>query len=116
MAEHDEFEVEKVKEIFKVLSESVPQLIENVMKVLYSAAEGQEYGKAVAGFYQALKAAGMSNEQAFELTKEYMSNLSIGGLLKGAMGMGKHDESGDEMGRMIKEKVKREMEKELRKE
>jgi hypothetical protein len=35
----------------------------------------------------------MSNEQAFELTKDYMSNLSLGGMLKNIVGGAaqKHD-------------------------
>ncbi|MCJ7517048.1 MAG: hypothetical protein MUO18_03675 [Methanomassiliicoccales archaeon] len=79
-------DVEKLRELFKVLSDSVPQLLENVTKVLYEAKSGEEFGKAVAGFYQAMVSAGMSKEQAFALTKEYMSNLSIGGMLKGIAG------------------------------
>jgi hypothetical protein len=52
--------------------------------VLYGAQEGEEYGKAVANFYKALKDAGMSNEEAFALTKEYMGNLNIANIVGGA--------------------------------
>ena len=38
-------------------------------------------------FYKALKDAGMSNEQAFQLTQEYMGNLNLG---KAFGGWGRH--------------------------
>lgn len=114
MPSHDMPDVDQLKELFKVLSDSVPQLLENITKVLYEAKSGEEFGKAVAGFYQAMVSAGMSKEQAFALTKEYMSNLSIGGLLKGitsgATG-GRGEES--DIGKRINEKIRKEMEKEF---
>ena len=108
-------DVGKLKELFKVLSDSVPELLGNVTKVLYEGKSGEEFGKAVAGFYQAMISAGMSKEQAFSLTKEYMSNLSIGGLLKGITSgaTGIRGEEGD-IGKKINEKIRKEMEKELR--
>jgi hypothetical protein len=75
-------DAEQLGQIFTVLSEHVPKLLDSVTKVLYGAQEGTKFGESVAAFYKALKDAGMSNDQAFELTKEYMSNLSIGGMLK----------------------------------
>ena len=75
-------DVEDMRQIFTILSEQLPRLLESVTKVLYNAQEGEKFGASVAGFYKSLKAAGMSNQEAFELTKEYMSSLSLGGLLK----------------------------------
>ncbi|OPY34155.1 MAG: hypothetical protein A4E32_00425 [Methanomassiliicoccales archaeon PtaU1.Bin124] len=75
-------DVEDMRQIFSILSEQLPRLLESVTKVLYNAQEGEKFGASVAGFYKSLKAAGMSNQEAFELTKEYMSSLSLGGLLK----------------------------------
>jgi hypothetical protein len=114
MPSDDMPDVQQLKELFKVLSDSVPELLENITKVLYGAKSGGEFGKAVAGFYQAMISAGMNSEQAFALTKEYMSNLSIGGLMKGVTGgmVSGHDED-DEIGKKIKEKIRKEMEKEL---
>ncbi|MCG7843952.1 MAG: hypothetical protein MIO90_00805 [Methanomassiliicoccales archaeon] len=79
-------DAEQLKQIFGVLTDSVPKLLDSVTKVLYGSQEGTKFGESVAAFYKALKDAGMSNEQAFELTKEYMSNLSIGGMLKNVVG------------------------------
>ena len=74
--------VEDMRKLFEILTEQVPKLLESITKVLYGAQEGERFGQAVAAFYKSLKAAGMSNGEAFELTREYMSTLSLGGLLK----------------------------------
>ncbi len=69
---------EELRGIFKVLGEEVPGLLEKLTKILYGVKESEDFGKAVGNFYKALKDAGMSNEQAFQLTQEYMGNLNIG--------------------------------------
>ena len=79
-------DAEQLRDIFGVLTDSVPKLLDSVTKVLYGAQEGTKFGESVAAFYKALRDAGMSNEQAFELTKDYMSNLSLGGMLKNVIG------------------------------
>jgi hypothetical protein len=73
---------EQLRRIFDVIGESVPELLDKITKILYSAAEGERFGQSVAAFYKALVEAGMTKEQAFTLTKEYMSNVSLGGMLK----------------------------------
>jgi hypothetical protein len=100
-------DVDDLREIFQILSEQVPKLLEAVTKVLYNAQEGEKFGQSVAGFYKALKAAGMTNAEAFELTKEYMSTLSLGGLLKMVMG---GSGGKDDIGGTIKDKIRREIE------
>lgn len=82
---------EQIKEIMKVISDTVPALLSSITQVLYGPKEGGEYGKAVANFYKALKDAGMSNQEAFELTKEYMGNLNIARAIGGAMKGSKED-------------------------
>ena len=69
---------EELRGIFKVLGEEVPGLLEKLTRILYGVKESEDFGKAVGNFYKALKDAGMSNEQAFQLTQEYMGNLNIG--------------------------------------
>jgi hypothetical protein len=55
--------------------------------VLYSKDNAAKYADAIASFYKNLVDAGMSQEQAFELTQNYMSSLSplsaMGGVFKG---------------------------------
>jgi hypothetical protein len=74
---------EKIKEILNVVSEKVPGLLKELSNVLYGADKAEQYGEAVAIFYNQLKEAGMSEEQAFELTRQYMSTLNIGNMMKG---------------------------------
>jgi hypothetical protein len=86
---------EEMRGIFKVLGEEVPGLLEKLTKILYGVKESEDFGKAVGNFYKALKDAGMSNEQAFQLTQEYMGNLNLGRTFGGMGGrmrdMGRND-------------------------
>lgn len=108
-------DVKELKEVMKVLSETVPGLLESIAKVMYGAQEGERMGQAVASFYSALVKSGMSSEQAFKLTREYMSSMSLGGLIQGIT-KGHRDEEGspgggtDDVGKAIKERIKRELE------
>lgn len=90
MSDNDMPDPEQLRQMFVVLSEQVPKLLDSVTKVLYGAQEGTKFGESVAAFYKALRDAGMSNDQAFELTKDYMSNLSLGGMLKNIVGGAAH--------------------------
>lgn len=74
---------EELRGIFKVLGEEVPGLVEKLTKIMYGVKESEDFGKAIGNFYKALKDAGMSNEQAFQLTQEYMSNLNLGKIFNG---------------------------------
>jgi hypothetical protein len=103
---------EELKQMFKVLSESVPELLDKITKVLYDAQGGEKFGSSVAAFFKTLKDAGMSNEQAFQLTKEYMSNMSLGGMLKGVVGGARSAEG--EVGSAIREQIKREVLEDLK--
>lgn len=74
---------DELRGIFKVLGEEVPSLLEKLTKIMYGVKESEDFGKAVGNFYKALKEAGMSNEQAFQLTQEYMSNINLGKAFRG---------------------------------
>ena len=76
---------EKIKEIFGVFSEKLPALLNSLTDVLYGREQSKKYGEAVAGFYKSLKESGMTDEQAFELTKQYMSAMNLPGMLGEAM-------------------------------
>ncbi|MDW5563446.1 MAG: hypothetical protein SA339_09490 [Methanomassiliicoccus sp.] len=88
---------EELRGIFKVLGEEVPGLLEKLTKILYGVKESEDFGKAVGNFYKALKEAGMSNEEAFRLTQEYMGNLNVGKAFGGwGRGMQRMSEEKDE--------------------
>ncbi len=46
----------------------------------------------MADFYKTLKESGMTDEQAFRLTEQYMSSLNIGGMIANAVGKGRKGE------------------------
>jgi len=89
---------EQLRDMFKVIGEEIPGLLEKLTKIMYGAKESEDFGKAVANFYKALKDAGMSNEQAFALTQEYMSNMNLGKIMRGV--------GGSDIGRKVKESMK----------
>lgn len=82
----DQWKADEVKDIFNVFSERLPALLNNLADVLYGKESAQKYGQAVAGFYKTLKDSGMTDEQAFRLTEQYMSSLSLGSVIGSAMG------------------------------
>lgn len=83
-------DAEEVKQILAVVSEKVPALLSSLADVLYGKEQGAKYGQAVSGFYKSLKDAGMTDDQAYELTKQYMSAMNLGGMIGEAIrGSGK---------------------------
>ena len=81
-------DAENVKEILDVVSEKIPKLIENLTDILYGEKSSAKFGKAVATFYKELVDSGMTKEQAYELTQQYMSSLNLAGLIGDAVGSG----------------------------
>lgn len=74
---------EKIKEILNVVSDKIPGLLKELSDVLYSPSQAKQFGIAVATFYKELKDAGMTDEQAYDLTRQYMSTLNLGQMVKG---------------------------------
>ncbi|PNX45891.1 MAG: hypothetical protein BV459_07545 [Thermoplasmata archaeon M11B2D] len=89
MNHHEEMpDPQKIKEILDVAAEKIPGLLKTLSELLYGAQSAKQYAAAAATFYKELKAAGMTEEQAFELTQQYMSTLNLGNLMGKAI---KHD-------------------------
>jgi hypothetical protein len=108
MAE-EKHDAEEVKEILEVVSEKIPALLNALTDVLYGKESAAKYGQAIAGFYKSLKDSGMTDQQAYELTKTYMSSLDLAGIIgKAVSGGGKHEheDEGDDIGKEIEERVK----------
>jgi hypothetical protein len=110
-------EAQEVKEILDVVSKKVPELLTELADILYGTEQSKKYGKAVAQFYKELKEAGMSNEEAFELTKQYMSIFSLGGVLGkmigGPGGHRHHGEEDDEFHKEMRDKIKLKIRREI---
>ena len=85
-----ENKAEEMKELLTVVSEKIPAVLNSLADILYGREQSKKYGEAVAGFYKNLKESGMTDEQAFELTKQYMSAMNLPSMLGEAMrGRGK---------------------------
>lgn len=122
MGEHEE-DVEELKEILNVVAEKIPKLLNSLTDVLYGKEEAGKYGRAVASFYKELRDAGMTDQQAFEITKQYMSSLNIGGMLSKALGgFGKEKESKEteeikeDIGKYVRARIKEKLEQKAKKE
>ena len=76
----------EVKEIFELFSERLPKLLNNLTDAIYGKDASAKFGVAVADFYKTLKGSGMTDEQAFRLTEQYMSSLNLGGMIAKAFG------------------------------
>ena len=81
---------EKIKEILDVVSEKIPGLLTELSGLLYSPKSAKQYAEAAAIFYKELKAAGMTDDQAYELTSQYLSTLNLGKMM-GKFGRHNHD-------------------------
>jgi len=108
MAE-EKHDAQEVKEILQIVSEKIPALLNALTDVLYGKESAAKYGQAIAGFYKSLKDSGMTDQQAYELTKTYMSSLDLAGIIGKAMSGGEKHEHGDEddgIDREIRENIR----------
>ena len=78
----------EMKEMLEVFSEKVPAILNSLTNAIYGKDASAKFGAAVADFYKTLKGSGMTDEQAFRLTEQYMSSLNIGGMIANAVGKG----------------------------
>jgi hypothetical protein len=91
MSDHEGMpDPEKIKEILDVISEKIPGLLKQLSELLYGPKSAKQYAEAAAIFFKDLKAAGMTDAQAFELTRQYMSTLNLGNMM-GRMAKDHHE-------------------------
>ena len=81
---------EEVKELLEAFSEKIPALLNSLTDAIYGKDASAKFGAAVADFYRTLKGSGMTDEQAFKRPAQYMSSLTLGGMI--AKAVGKHRE------------------------
>jgi len=109
----DDMDPEKLKEILSVVSTEIPKLVEAITKTMYNTENAENMAKAVAQFYKSMKDAGMAEDQAFELTQDFMSSFSIGGMIgKAIQGHSHNDGVDDLIEAKVREKIKKKFEKE----
>ncbi len=86
----EDWTVEDIKEVIAVASDKIPALLNSLTDVLYGKNSAEKYGQAIANFYKTLRESGMTDEQAFKLTEQYMSSLSLGKIVEQAVGQRHH--------------------------
>ena len=77
-------DIHELKEVLNVVSEKVPGFLRELRDVMYSREAAEGMADAVAIFYKKLVEAGMPADNAFEMARGYMINLSdiVGGGMK----------------------------------
>jgi len=109
----EDMEPQKLKEILSVVSTEIPKLVEAITKTMYDAENAGNMAKAVAQFYKSMKDAGMDEKQAFELTQDFMSSFSIGGMIGKAIQGHSHDDGVDDLiEARVRAKIKKQFDKE----
>ncbi len=69
--------------VLDVVSTKVPQLLTSLRSTLYSPEAGEEIGRGVGAFYQQLVSAGIPEQEALRMAREYLGTLQE--VLRGSM-------------------------------
>jgi len=73
-------DAQKIKDILSVVSDKVPALIKALIGGVFTEEVGRGMGKAAAAFYTEMKAAGIPDESALEMTRDYIKGFTnLGG-------------------------------------
>lgn len=67
--------VKEIGELLDEVSTKVPKLISSLMSTLYSAEAGKSMGQAVGNMYKELIEAGIPQDAALQMTKDYIQTL-----------------------------------------
>ena len=112
----DDMDAEKLKEILGVVSTEIPKLVEAITKTLYDHENAENMAKSVAQFYKSMRDAGMDDAQAYDLTKQFMSNVSVGGLIAKAFtaGGGEDDDDDDKLDKKIEKEIEKRIKAKLK--
>ncbi len=107
----ENMDAEELKEVLGVVSTEIPKLLEAVTNIIYNVENAENFGKSIATFFKQLRDAGMDERQAYKLTQQYMSNMSIGGIITNAVKGVKDNDLGDEIGDEVEKAVKKGLKK-----
>ncbi len=78
-----DFPVEEFSELMDLMSDKLPKLIKDIYSALFSEEGATNVSKGVAIFYKNLLEAGMTKEEAMQLTLEYLGTFkSLAGQFK----------------------------------
>jgi hypothetical protein len=83
----------EVAEIFETLATKIPEMINGIVGSLFSPDSAANMGKAVAEFRKSLIEGGISEEEATQMTREYLGTLTNwSGAMRDAVGSRRHRE------------------------
>lgn len=75
MSEHDDIPVEQLKDLLSMMTDWLPNLINELRSTIFSAEAGKELGRAVGAFYKELVESGIPVDDALEMAKSYIGSL-----------------------------------------
>ncbi|MBS3817770.1 MAG: hypothetical protein KGY76_09440 [Candidatus Thermoplasmatota archaeon] len=106
-------DVEELKEVMQTLNDTVPSLISGIVEAIYNTEDSEKLAKSTANFYKELVDAGMDEDKAYELTRDFMQSRDITSVIKEVLsdaGSFKGENFDEDIGEEIKQKVERKME------
>lgn len=108
-------DVEELKEVISVFSDKVPALIKGLIQSVFSQEAAADMGKAAATYYKELKAGGIPDDVAVQMTKEYIGTFTrISEFIKTASrGHGEHGRIGEEISDDLQKAVRRKIKMKL---
>mgnify|MGYP005857613963 CR=1 FL=1 len=74
MSNHD-IPVKEISELFDVLSKKAPEVINQLLKSVYSPEAGVNMGRSVGNFYKELIDAGIPQDVAIKMSRDYMLSI-----------------------------------------
>ena len=109
-------DVEELKEVMETLNETVPDLISGIVKAIYNTEDSKNLAKSTANFYKELVDAGMDEDKAYELTRDFMESRDVTSVVKNILseqgGFGGEDFD-EETSEKIKKKIEKKMEEQM---
>jgi hypothetical protein len=69
-------DIEELKAVLETISAHIPNIIRGIIDSFFSPEAGARMGKAVADFYKSLKEAGIPEQEALAMAKDYLGTLT----------------------------------------
>jgi hypothetical protein len=80
---------DEVRDMITLMSDKIPGVIKGLLTSIYSEDTARSMGKAVASYYDELKAGGLPDDVAVLMTKEYLGMFRFGEMFRsGSRGIG----------------------------